>query len=128
MARKYFMLDPETGKHHTEPDERIFIHYPNTCNVQDTDPRVRVHFDPRSTAIELRLASSPKGWVAVCYETKGMMTFYVQLNAHRAAWQRIEWQPDFHKNWDDNKVREAICNVLWVAECEEAQALLTKAD
>lgn len=59
----FFMKDPETGKHPYGPDERIWVHYPNTCNVHDVDdyPSSRAPFNPPQTAIETRLAPSRKG-------------------------------------------------------------------
>lgn len=79
----------------------------------------------RSTAMnETRLTPSRLGWVAINYETKGFITFFVQKNPTRAALQRIEWTIDFYENWDEKKKSEAIINNLWVAECEDARMIL----
>lgn len=123
---KWFML--HGGKHH-RMDEGLYLHYPDTCNVHAATEVKSTHslWAPRSTRMdEIRLAPSRLGWVALCYETKGVMTFFVQLSEARAAWQRIEWPTGFEANWDHKKVKEAIDNFLWVAECEEARQLLPK--
>jgi hypothetical protein len=118
------------GKHHrVDVDEGRYLHYPDTCNVYDVD---EIRSDqppwlPRSTALaETRLAHSRLGLVAICYETKGVMTFFVQLNEKRAAWQRIEWPTGFDHNWDEKKFREAIDHFLWVAECEDKRQSLPR--
>lgn len=127
---RWFML--HKGKHH-KINTRLYLHYPNTCNVHDASEVSAAYsaWVPWSTAmIETRLAASLLGWVAICFEPKGFMTFFVQLNSTgvpwRAAWQRIEWSTDFDKNWNEDKVREAINNFIWVAECEEAKKILPK--
>lgn len=122
----WFML--ENGKHHTI-DERLYLHYTNTCDVHDASVMSGggLPFASRSTALEkIRIAPSRVGWIAICYETKGVITFYAQINMDRAAWQRIKWPSNFDQNWDDSKVQEAIDNFLWVAECEEAKKILPK--
>ena len=121
---RWFML--HDGQHH-RIDEGLYLHYPDTCDVQDVT-EVSSADSPwayRSTATnQTRLAPSRLGWVAICYETKGLITFYVQLTSTRAAWQRIEWPTGFDENWDKDKVGEAINNFIWVAECEESQQIL----
>jgi hypothetical protein len=77
---------------------------------------------------ETRLCPSRFGWVAIWYETKGVITFFVQINPQRAAWQRIEWPANFEKSWDINKVRDAIINFLWVAECENTRQILPRTE
>jgi hypothetical protein len=75
---KWFMLS--NGKHH-RVDEGLYLHYPETCNVHDAAEicSARSPWAPRSTRMdEIRLASSRLGMVALCYETKGMMTFLNQ--------------------------------------------------
>ncbi len=127
----FYMRDPATGNHHSGPDEEgVIIHYPSTCNVQDLSKCTSAQepFHPRRTAIETRLVPSRKGFVAICYETKGLITFYAQISPTRLAWQRREWPVGFHQNWDKKKVKEAVENFLWVAECEVAQELLPKPD
>jgi hypothetical protein len=121
---RWFML--ENGKHH-KVDEALYLHYANTCNVHDVEEVSSAHFlfGERATAMpEVRLAPSHVGWVAIYYERKGIITFFAQISEKRAAWQRIEWLPDFDHNWDDNRVREAIEHFLWVAQCEDARRLL----
>lgn len=123
---RWFML--HGGKHH-RMDEGLYLHYPDTCNVLDAAEISTAHspWAPRSTSMdETRQAASRLGWVTLCYEKKGVMTFFVQLSPTRAAWQRIEWGTDFDANWDDKQVQEAIDNFIWVAECEEARQLLPK--
>jgi hypothetical protein len=123
---RWFML--HNGMHH-RVDEGLYLHYRGTCDVHDVTEvsTARSPWAPRSTAMnETRLAASRLGWVAICYEKKGVMTFFVQLNPRRAAWQRIEWPTGFEKNWDEGRVREAIDNFIWVAECEEAKQILPK--
>ena len=150
----FFMINRQTAKHH-RVDEGLWRHYKDTCSVHDADkdPRERDFFrglDPpetssgpamdypsarkifarRETVIAFRLAPSRKGWVAICYETKGLITFVASLSRKRTAWQRSQGLrgEDFDKNWDDAKaVQEGIDNFLWVAECAEAGELLPKA-
>src|SRR5437762_2409699 len=91
------------GSHH-KVDENLYLHYPGTCNVHDISEinSGRSIWAKRETTInETRLAPSQLGLVAICYETKGVMTFHVQLNPTRAAWQRIEWETNFVENWDE---------------------------
>ena len=123
---RWLML--HNGEHH-RVDEGLYLHYPDTCNVHDVTEvsTARSPWASRSTAMnETRLAPSRLGWVAICYETKGLMTFFVQLNPTRAAWQRIKWPAGFDRNWDEDRVREAINHFIWVAACEEAQQILPK--
>jgi hypothetical protein len=110
------------GRHH-RMDEGLYLHYPDTCNVHDATVVSSAHspWASRSTRMdEIRLAPSRLGFVAVCYEKKGIMTFFVQLNETRAVWQRIKWPTGFDANWDDKMVQEAITNFIWVAEREDA--------
>jgi hypothetical protein len=128
---KVFMKDPATKKHRKRIDEQLYVHYPSTCTIINTRHRSAITskhepFAKRKTAIETRLASSPKGLVAICYETKGLITFFAQITPTYTAWQRIEWPVDFHKNWDETKVKKAIENFLWVAECEVKRQYLPK--
>lgn len=116
------------GKHH-RIDEGLYLHYPNTCDVHNTTKVNTAHspWAPRSTAIsETRLAASSLGFIAVNYERKGRITFFVQLTPTRVAWQRIEWPSGFDSNWDEDKVQEAIDNFVWVAKCEETRKILPK--
>jgi hypothetical protein len=118
----------EDGSHH-RLDEGLYLHYPGTCNVHDISQvnSGRHTWAPRETAIpETRLATSRLGFVAICYEIKGRMTFFVQLSHTRAAWQRLEWETNFVENWDEKQVHAAIDNFLWVAECENAGKVLPK--
>lgn len=117
---RWFML--HNGNKHHRLDEGLYLHYSDTCNVHDISEvsSAQSAWAPRSTALkETRLAPSRYGWVAICYETKGRLTFFVQLSERRAAWQRVEWPTGYVTIWDENQVREAIDNFLWVAECEE---------
>ena len=124
----FFMINSETGNHHTGPDEGLWIHYHDTCNTRSVYgwPSLQGPFGSRLTAIETRLAPSRKGLVGICYETKGLITFYAQISPKRVAWQRIDWDKGFHEKWDTTKIKKAIENFLWVAECEEARKLLPK--
>ncbi len=126
MSRKPFMKDPETGKHRQANVEGLYKHYPGTCTMRYIQSGTSTGFDPRKTATKTRLYPSLHGWVAVCYETDGLITFYVQLDKDRAAWQRIEWSRHFDENWDDTSVQAAIDNFLWVAACEEAGKILPR--
>ncbi len=117
--------------HHHHVDEGLYLHYPDTCNVHRIEEvSSAVHaWAPRSTALnETRLAPSRYGWVAICYETKGRMTFFVQLSPTSAAWQRLQWPTGFEQQWDEKKVQEAIENFLWVAECEDKQQRLPRTE
>ncbi len=132
MDRQPFMRDPITHGHNfkdTDPGELgIIIHYSDTCTLCNPNnlSTNKNPFDPRKTAKETRLYPSRKGWVAICYETKGLITFFVQLNAHRAAWQRIKWDANSEDSLNKQKLRNAIDHFLWVAECEEARKILPK--
>jgi hypothetical protein len=125
---KFFML--HDGEHH-RMDDNLYLHYEDTCDVHDIS---EVHSDRpiwanRTTpTTETRLAPSRLGFVAILYETKGVMTFFVQLSPTRAAWQRIEWEKDFMENWNEQKVKKAIDNFIWVAECENAGKILPRDD
>lgn len=122
---EWFML--HNGDEHHKIDEHLWLHYEDTCNIHEVAEMdmSRSVWEDRSTSInETRLCPSRFGWVAICYETKGVITFFVQMNQDRAAWQRREWPANFDKNWDDKMVREAIDNFLWVAECEIAKEIL----
>lgn len=124
---RWFML--HNGNKHHKLDEGLYLHYSDTCDVHDVTGISSA--DPiwakRATAMgETRLCPSRFGWVAILYETKGVITFFVQLNPQRAAWQRIKWPAGFENNWDDDKVREAINDFLWVAECENARQKLPR--
>ena len=123
---RWFMM--HGGDHHII-DEGLYLHFPDTCDVHDVCEVTSANpvWAPHSTMLEgTRLAPSRLGWVAICYETKGIMTFFVQLNTTRAAWQRIKWPAGFDKDWDEEKIKKAIENFLWVAECEEARKILPR--
>jgi hypothetical protein len=110
-------------------DEGIYLHYPDTCNVHDARivSSAQSPWAPRKTKMgEPRPVPSSRGWVEVCYETKGLITFFVQLEPDRAAWQRIEWPTGFDTHWDEDKVKKAIDNFIWVADCENAKQILPK--
>ena len=121
------LKNKETGKHRKKNDEGLYVHFRDTCSVYDA-AKVRKYgdlFATRKTAMKpYQLYPSRYGWVLVCYETKGFMTFSVQLTPKRAAWQRIEWAPGFDKNWDERKVRKAITWFINVAEHELNRASL----
>jgi len=122
-----FMRHP--NGHHHQMDDGLYLHYPDTCNVHDIDEvsSARSPWAHRSSpTLETRLAPSRYGWVAICYETKGVMTFFVQLNSKRAAWQRRGWPAGYEACWDEKEVAAAIENFLWVAECEEKRERVTK--
>jgi hypothetical protein len=103
--RDWFMLHDDGHHHHV--DEDIWRHYPDTCNVHGTEEvrSSRHAWAPRETALnETRLAPSKYGFVAICYERKGRMTFFVQLNEHCAAWQRLEWPAGYvQARWDEGR-------------------------
>ena len=110
-------------------DEGLLLHQPGYCTVRQVESGTAYGFDlaPRSMFEgTVRLYPSRKGWVATVYEDrradtkKGRMTFYVQLNDHQAAWQRIEWGAGFTKR-NDQSVQDAIENFLAVAERQAAQ-------
>jgi hypothetical protein len=112
-----------TGKHHKANAEGLRVHYPDTCNVLYFDKTLSIHdfFGDPSSATSLRFAPSSRGIVAILYETKGYLTFFIQTRWNRAAWQRIEWKPDYEKSWKDRDVLKAMQNFLWVAECEDSR-------
>jgi hypothetical protein len=54
----------------------------------------------RSTSAGIRHIGPPKvdvEFVEINYESKGRITFFTPLSNKGAAWQRIEWAPNFHK-------------------------------
>ena len=124
---KWFML--HKGEHH-KVDEDLYLHYEDTCNIHEVfDDRTRIVWADRSTAEnKTRLYPSRFGWVATLYETKGVITFSVQIDQQYAAWQRREWPANFDQNWDDKIVQKAIENFLWVAKCETTKKRLPKND
>ncbi|MFC1975476.1 hypothetical protein ACFLXQ_03645 [Chloroflexota bacterium] len=85
MSRKTFMKDPETGKHRQANVDGMYVHYPGTCTMFYVQTGKQHGFGPRSTGTKIRLYPSRYGWVAVCYETRGFITFYVQLTKDRTA-------------------------------------------
>ena len=124
IMTKWFMRE---GNRHHRLDEGIYLHYPNTCNIQDLPSKVE--WAKRSTSIGVRRVKQSEfgvDYVDVNYETKGIITFFAPISPNRAAWQRIEWSPDFQKHWEDKAVSKAIKHFLWVARCEEAKKLLPK--
>lgn len=118
------------GDHHHKMDDNLYLHYPDTCNVHGIDEvsSARPIWAPRSTpTLETRLAPSRYGWIAIRYETKGVITFFVQLSETCAAWQRREWPAGYEACWDEKEVAAAIENFLWVAECEKNREPAPKA-
>ncbi len=122
----------ENGEHH-RIDEGLWLHYPTTCNVHAANETSSASppfvVERRSTAMnggEIRLEPTRHGWVAILYETKGLITFFVQLSPTVAAWQRREWPAQFESNWNVEVVREGIANFIWVAECERQRTILPR--
>lgn len=121
MNKKYVEPDPVSGQYRKKHDEGLYVHYPGVCEVHDVENTLRRPFAPRRTAIEQTwLVPSRVGWVAVCYETKGYITFFAQVRQDRAAWQRIEWPTNFQENWDEDRLQRAVENFLQVAEKQAA--------
>ncbi|MEO7840189.1 MAG: hypothetical protein ABIU06_12645 [Anaerolineales bacterium] len=126
---EWFMLHGD--KHHkVDIDEGLYLHYSDTCNVHDfSDNSTDIEWAKRSTSIAKKphLPHPKVGFVDINYETKGVITFFARISPNRAAWQRIEWKPNLHTDWDNDKeVQSAIENFLWVAKCEEAKKILPK--
>jgi len=125
---KWFMLQ---GDKHHKVDEGIYLHYSDTCNVHDV-PKTNlseIEWAKRSTSIAKKphLPHPRVGFVDINYETKGLITFFARISPGRAAWQRIEWKPNFQADWNNDKeVQNAIEHFLWVAMCEEAKKILPK--
>jgi hypothetical protein len=118
------------GKHH-RIDEGLYLHFRDTCNVHEVTMVTSAAFPfvPRETTLniqEIRLVPSRVGWVIVLYETKGVMTFFAQISATQAAWQRREWPPAFEKQWDVKLVQREAEHFLWVAECESKREYLSE--
>jgi len=132
--RRFFMLDPETNRHHTNP-HGLWRHFPNTCNTYEIRKKEVLHVneDPRKTSFglstEIRIVPTSNGFVTVLYfneKEESHIVFVAQIGPNRSAWQNISWQAGFHLNWDENLVEKAVNNFLWVAECEEAKQHLPK--
>jgi hypothetical protein len=125
---KWFML--EGGQHH-KVDEGIWLHYSNTCNIQDM-PKGNIWANRLTDTGKLDPVPDSRvagGCIEIRYETKGVLTFFAQIGPGRAAWQRIEWKPNLSADADwkaDKEVRQAIEHFLWVAHCEEAKKILPK--
>ena len=126
---KWFMLH---GHGHHRVDEGIYLHYADTCNVQDLPIEENI-WAKRSTDIGRIEPFSDRrvvgGVVEIRYETKGRLTFFAQIDINRAAWQRIEWRPNLPKGRDwqhDREVQNALEQFLWVARCEEERKILPK--
>lgn len=125
---KFFMVDPETRKHHRAPRNQIWTHYPNTCNVHDAHlmKTNNIYYSPSSARLVIRFSDSDFGLVAIIHETEGKMVFVAQLPNRRIAWQRLDWVPNYQEIWDEQAIDDAIENFLWVARCEEARAFLPR--
>jgi hypothetical protein len=113
--KQIFVKDPQTGKHRKRIEGGLFVHYPDSCNIcsvnnKRTVSTARLPFAPRKNMPEplTRLAPSKYGWVAICYEPEGFITFFVQINDRNAAWQRREWHAGFDKNWNEAEVKKTL--------------------
>jgi hypothetical protein len=120
MGAKPYLRDPQTGKHRQKNDDHLYVHYPKTCSVYDAAKVYQYTslFANRSTpTMGPKHFPSRYGWVLVYYEVKGLITFSVQINPKRAAWQRIKWKSNLG---DLNKaeVKKAIEAFIEVAEHE----------
>ena len=124
---EWFMLH---GDNHHRIDEGIYLHYPDTCDVQDFPKnQTEIEWAKRSTSIAEKphLPHPIVGFVDINYETKGVITFFARISPSRAAWQRIEWKSNLRTDWENDKeVQSAIENFLWVAMCEEEKKILPK--
>jgi hypothetical protein len=137
-GKKFFMVDPKTGKHHTHKGRGLVKHFPGTCNVFEMKNHEFLYSDPHGKhpsvtsfglPTEVRAVSTIMGLVVVLYFDRGQdshIVFIGQVKPKRGAWQNIDWGAGFHKKWDKKQVAQAINNFLWVADCEEARSLLPK--
>jgi len=129
IMSKWFMLRGATH-HKIDTEEGLYLHYSDTCNVHNfPKSATQIPWAKSSTSVSEKphLHHPRVGFVDIDYETKGVITFFARISPKRAAWQRIEWKPNFHTDWENDKeVRSAIENFLWVAMCEEAKRILLK--
>jgi hypothetical protein len=88
-----------------------------------TDPH-----DNRRTSFglptEVRIVASSKGLVAVLYFDQvenSHIVFVTQIKSKRGAWHNLSWEPNFHHNWDEKRIKEAVDHFLIVAERENSK-------
>jgi len=138
--KKYYMLDPTTNRHHTRKGGGIYKHFPNTCENYNIKEQDVLSIDPHDKMLkdtsfgyptEIRLVPSSKGFVVVLYYDQldeSHIIFIAQIGSKRGAWQNISWESNFHRNWEEKRIFDAVNNFLWVAECEDAKQTLPKKD
>lgn len=135
---KFFMLNSQTQKHHTNLGGGVIKHFPDTCNTYQIRKQEILTCDPRDKEkwnasfglpTETRIVPSSKGFVVVLYfdqSDHSHIVFVAQIDSKRGAWQNLPWDPKFQFNWNEKRVKETVNNFLWVAECEEAKEILPK--
>jgi hypothetical protein len=64
------------------------------------------------------------GIVVVLYFDKlenSHIVFVTQIAPERGAWQNLSWEPNFHRNWDEKRIKEAVNHFLTVAVRENSK-------
>ena len=96
-------MAPTSAFGYTTPTRATFM----MSMITPHHERLLIH--PR---LQLRLALHHHVKVAICYETKGLITFYAQISPTRAAWQHIPWPTHFYENWDTTRIAPSEI-LLW---------------
>jgi hypothetical protein len=121
------------GKHHTFKRGELWKHFPDTCNTYDLEKTDVLYVDthdkhPTETSwgvpTEARILPSAKGLVVVLYFDQlenSHIVFITQVGPNRGAWQNIDWDPNFHRNWDQKRIKDAADNFLKVADRENSK-------
>ena len=115
-------------KHHTNKGRGLIKHFPDTCNVYGIRKQDVLYTDPHDNhrtsfglPTEVRIVPSSKGIVAVLYFDQmenSHIVFITQIAPKRGAWQNLSWEPNFHRNWDEKRIKESVNHFLEVAERE----------
>lgn len=43
---------------------------------------------------------------------KSHIVFITQIAPKRNAWQNLSWEPNFHRNWDEKRIKESVNHFL----------------
>lgn len=120
------------AKHH-EHKGGLIQHFSDTCNVYDTKKQSILYTDPHDSKVnktsfglptEIRIVYTERGLVTVLYFDQlenSHIVFVAQIGPKRGAWQNLSWEPNFHRNWDRQRIKEAVNHFLSVAERENSK-------
>ena len=118
-------------KHHTNKGGGVIKHFPDTCNIYEIRKQDVLYTDPHDShrtsfglPTEVRIVPSGKGIVVVLYFDQmenSHIVFVTQIAPKRGAWQNLKWDPNFHHNWDEKRIKESVNHFLEVAERENSK-------